>query len=98
MGMHITTSRPRGRAGTAPRRLSPGHTVRYVFLIVVAVLFVFPLAWMIVSSFKQSADLATTPLSVDPRTLSLDNYTSLLAAVPLWVGFKNTARLTLRPA
>src|SRR3954452_10312692 len=62
----------------------------YVFLLVVVVLSLYPLYWMITSSFKSGADIATAPLSLDIHTLSLNNYAALLSSVPIWVGFKNT--------
>jgi multiple sugar transport system permease protein len=62
----------------------------YVFLLVVVVLSLYPLYWMITSSFKPGADIATAPLSLDIHTLSLNNYAALLSSVPIWVGFKNT--------
>ncbi len=62
----------------------------YAFLLVVVVLSLYPLYWMITSSFKPGADIATTPLSLDIHSLSLNNYVALLSSVPIWVGFKNT--------
>jgi ABC-type glycerol-3-phosphate transport system permease component len=59
-------------------------------LILATLVTLFPLAWMLVSSLKPGAEIAATPLSVNLHTLSFDNYTSLLADVPIWVGFQNT--------
>ena len=63
---------------------------RYGVLLVLSVVFLFPLAWMFISSFRPGADVQATPLDIDFSTLSLQNYTSLLNAVPLGIGFKNT--------
>ncbi len=93
--MAVTTSRAETTVRVARRRLHPGDALRYAFLLLVALLFLYPLYWMFTSSLKPSQDIATIPLSFDPRTLSLDNYTALLSAVPLWVGFKNTAIVIL---
>lgn len=62
----------------------------YLFLIVVVILSLYPLFWMITSSFKPGEDIATTPLSLDLHTLTLNNYAALLSSVPIWVGFQNT--------
>jgi multiple sugar transport system permease protein/arabinosaccharide transport system permease protein len=62
----------------------------YLFLLVVVVLSLYPLYWMITSSFKPGADIATAPLGLDIHTLSLNNYVALLSSVPIWVGFQNT--------
>jgi multiple sugar transport system permease protein len=64
--------------------------LRYVFLLAVTGLFLFPLLWMFISSLRPGADIEATPLAIDIHTLSLDNYSNLFAAVPLGVGFKNT--------
>ncbi|QBD75109.1 carbohydrate ABC transporter permease [Ktedonosporobacter rubrisoli] len=70
--------------------LRPGDVLSYLFLIVSVMVTIYPLAWMVVSSLKPGGEIATAPLSVNLQTLSLHNYTTLLSAVPLWVGFENT--------
>ena len=89
-----TISRERSDARPL-RRPTLGATLRYVALLLLTLLFLYPLFWMFISSLKPSDDIATTPLGLDLGHLSLDNYTSLLAAVPLWVGFKNTVIVVL---
>lgn len=68
-----------------------GSAARHLALLAVALAFLYPLCWVLVSSLKPGDEIATAPLSFDPGSLSLDNYSSLLSAVPMWVGFKNTA-------
>ena len=67
-----------------------GDIFCYAFLILAVLVTVYPLAWMVVSSFKPGSDIATAPLSIDLHTLSLNNYTAMFADVPLWIGFQNT--------
>jgi multiple sugar transport system permease protein len=74
-----------------PRRFLSGGIPRYVFLVGVTVITLYPLFWMVLSSFRSGEDIATAPLTIDLHALSVDNYTALLTAVPLGVGFKNTA-------
>ena len=74
----------------ATRLPSFGDVLVYVFLTLLALLFLYPLAWMLLSSFKDGRAIATQPLSFDLPSLSLANYDSLLASVPLWIGFRNT--------
>lgn len=64
--------------------------VMYVLLSIFGIFFLFPLVWMILSSFKLGPDIASRPLSFDLSSMSLDSYTSLLRNVPLLTGFKNT--------
>jgi len=89
--MATVTYPTRATARVAHRRATLGNVARYTFLLLVTALFLFPLLWMVASSFKNGEDIATAPFSFDPRALSLDSYTAMLNAVPLGVGFKNTA-------
>lgn len=74
----------------AVSRFRAGSVATYAALLVVVFLSLYPLFWMVMSSFKPGSDIATAPLSMDIRTFSLSNYTTLLSAVPLWIGFQNT--------
>lgn len=51
-----------------------GTALVHAFLAVVAVLFVFPLVWIIIASFKTGPDLSGNPLSFWPETFTLRNY------------------------
>lgn len=46
--------------------------------ILVALVFLFPIIWFILSSFKESSELFTYPLSFFPKSWSMDNYISVL--------------------
>jgi ABC-type glycerol-3-phosphate transport system permease component len=72
------------------RRIKVGDILAYLFLGILAVFFLGPLLWMILSSFKAGPDIATDPLGFNPRAMSLDSYTGMLKNVPLWTGFLNT--------
>jgi ABC-type glycerol-3-phosphate transport system permease component len=67
------------------------NLARYTVLLVAAAICLLPLLWLVGSSFKSGEDIATAPFSFDPHALSFDNYSAMLAAVPLGLGFKNTA-------
>lgn len=91
--MASITSQSRSLTHTSSARrfsFKVGDILSYVFLLVVVVLSLYPLYWMISSSFKPGVEIATAPLSLDIRTLSFNNYVALLSSVPIWVGFKNT--------
>jgi multiple sugar transport system permease protein len=90
--MNIATMKPMHARKPAKRHavITPGDVLTYLFLLIVLVFTLYPLCWMIISSFKPGTEIATAPLSINPQTLSWDNYTSLLSAVPIWLGFQNT--------
>lgn len=79
-----------GSSGIRRRSFRFGSLLVYVVLAIAALLTIFPLAWMFVSSLKPGSEIATAPLGLDLHTLSFHNYAALLAAVPMWIGFQNT--------
>lgn len=58
-----------------------------------ALLFVAPLAWLVVPSFKSSAEFAQTPPTLLPTSWSLENYRRLLDA-GLWQNVTNSLLVT----
>jgi multiple sugar transport system permease protein len=84
-------------APTTTRRLfvRPGMLFSYLLLALAVIVTFYPIFWMVMSSFKPGDEIATAPLGIDFHTLTLTNYSSLLAAVPLWVGFQNTGIVLL---
>src|SRR5918911_214747 len=56
----------------------------WVVIVVFLVLTIVPFLWLIMSSFKTSAELFSNPFGL-PGNLSLENYTSALAAHPLGI-------------
>lgn len=63
----------------------------YAGMAVLLAAFLYPLWWMVSSSFKPGSEIVTSPLSFDPRDVTLDNYRAMFANVPIWTGFLNTA-------
>lgn len=70
--------------------LSLSNLLLYLFLGLLALFFIFPLVWMVFSSFKTGPDIASQPLSFSFAAATFDNYRSLLRNVPLYIGFENT--------
>ena len=83
----MTTASPRSR-----RRPAIGSQV---FLVVLTVAFLAPVAWAILSAFKPANDIIRYPLSLDPSTFTLDNFTRMLEDVPIGQGFLNTGVVLL---
>lgn len=98
--MAVITPAPARRAPSAPEpaasaqreprktSLRPGS---HLFLMLLLVGFLAPVVWAVLSSFKPAADIIRAPLSLDPSTFTLDNYTAMFADVPIAQGFANTA-------
>ncbi len=84
---------PRGRfaerAGLriGERFASPGRIGALVALVVLAVLWLLPFLWALVTSFKTETDAAATPVSFFPKSgFNTDAYSNVLSQgnIPLW--------------
>jgi ABC-type glycerol-3-phosphate transport system permease component len=62
-----------------------------LFLGLMLLAFLAPVAWAVLSSFKPAADIIRYPLRFDPAAFSLDNYVRMFEDVPIAQGFVNTA-------
>jgi multiple sugar transport system permease protein len=62
-----------GRRAAARRRRSPGVFWVYGILVVGALVMLYPLVWMVMSSFKPDTEIFTQP-SAPPKSLDLTNY------------------------
>lgn len=61
-----------------------------IFLLVLTVAFLAPVAWAILSAFKPAGDIIRDPLGFDPATFTLDNFRGMFQDVPIASGFLNT--------
>lgn len=78
------------------------HTTRkstwlllYVFLSVAALIAVFPLVWIILSSFKTSGEMAAHPLAFLPKTFTFDYYVRVMTNLNFAVNIKNSVLVSL---
>jgi ABC-type glycerol-3-phosphate transport system permease component len=62
----------------------------HIFLIVLTVAFLAPVAWAVLSSFKPATDIIRDPLGFDPGTFTLANFRGMFEDVPIGSGFLNT--------
>lgn len=51
-----------------------GDTVSYVYLTILAVIAIFPLLWIILSSLKGKGEIASNPTAFFPQGISFENY------------------------
>ena len=54
----------------------------YLLLVLVAIPFLWPLLWMMVSAFKSSSDIFTQPFAIDWSRLSTDNFVQVFRDYP----------------
>jgi multiple sugar transport system permease protein len=85
-----TTSNP-VRTPTPNRVRRPLPAVgSQLFLLLLTLGFLAPVAWAILSAFKPAIDIIRYPLAFDPTTFNLDNFTEMFSDIPIGLGFLNT--------
>ena len=90
--MAVLTPSAEPAAGTAraPRGRALPSVGSHVFLLLLALAFLAPVLWAVLSAFKPAREIIGSPLSLDPAHLTLSNFTGMLADVPIGRGFANT--------
>ena len=68
-----------------------GYTFTYVFLILVAIVVLFPFYWMIISSLKTTDEYRLSTPTLWPNIIRWDNYVDAFSQANLWRLFGNTA-------
>lgn len=71
------------------------HVLQTVFAVLVTLVMIFPLYWMLVTSFKTGDVVLTKDLNLLPDSLSLENYIEAWNRVPLGRYIWNTVIVTL---
>jgi multiple sugar transport system permease protein len=82
-------------ATTAPARRERPRIGSHLFLMLLLAAFLAPVAWALLSAFKPANDIIRSPLTFDPTSFTLDNYTAMFQDVPIGQGFVNTAIVLL---
>lgn len=80
--------RPAVRVIAERRRRKPirlGRAALYLLLSLLGLVFVIPMAWAVLSSFKPRSDLFTYPPQLIPSPWTLENYQLLLAQQPFFM-------------
>ncbi|HEX4358598.1 MAG TPA: carbohydrate ABC transporter permease [Pseudonocardia sp.] len=80
------------------RKARTSQTTRvatYVLLTFTAVAMVAPFIWMILTSFKTDADIATNPPTWLPSSWRLANYTDALSVAPFGIYFRNSLTIAV---
>jgi len=76
---------------TATTRRTRPAIIPQAFMVLLTLLFLSPVVWAVVSSFKPAADIIRDPLGFDVTSFNIDNFVRMFGDVPLASGFMNTA-------
>src|SRR5947209_6042285 len=89
----VTRARERRRRRLRPADLGRG-VVLYPVFTAVAVVILFPVVWMVYSSFKSNAEIFDDVFAL-PRRLRLDNYAQVVTNAGLGGWFANSVLVTV---
>ncbi len=89
-----SAARPADRRPTT-RRITPGGVVKFVGLGLWLVITLFPLYWILITSFKAPGSINRFPLEYWPTEPSLENYTGLFETSDFGVFLGNSALVAL---
>jgi multiple sugar transport system permease protein len=87
----MTVAGARGPAGQARRLTRP---VLYLIMLLIAVVMLFPLYWLLISSLKSPAESASIPTTWWPHHLDWSAYSKVFTAVPFARSFLNSLLIT----
>ncbi|MCW2805048.1 MAG: carbohydrate transporter permease [Propionibacteriaceae bacterium] len=73
------TNRRRGAESVGPVKMASGQLV----LLVISILFLFPIAWMVSASFTPSEEIFSSGLRFFPANPTLENYQTAFTSLPL---------------
>lgn len=79
--------------GVAGRR--ERHVAVYVILIIFAMIYLTPIIWLTISSFKAESELFRFPPSLFPEKFSVSNYSDAWARADFALYFRNTIAVTI---
>lgn len=71
------------------------HLLTYVILIGFALIYLVPIIWLVISSFKEEAELFRFPPSLLPERFSVSSYVDAWGRADFALYFKNTAIVTI---
>lgn len=77
------------------KKVKPGTIAIYILCIVVGISMVIPFFWMVSASFKEKAEIFTTPIQWIPKVFRSVNYDTVLHKIPFPIYFFNTAKISI---
>jgi sn-glycerol 3-phosphate transport system permease protein len=81
--------------GVAKAARSMMRKLQTIVLLLVALLWVAPYAWMVLTSFKTLKEIVAAPTAPLPSGLDLQAYAAVFEAMPVWRYFANTTLMAL---
>jgi multiple sugar transport system permease protein len=89
-----TGSQPKQGQHRLVARTLREKVVPRIFLLAMAILFLIPLYWMVITAFKTPAELTSIPPTIWPRSFRWQNFVDAVSAIPFGQYFVNTVIIT----
>ncbi len=80
----------RRRSAACLWRNATGVSLRHLALLLVGLLFFFPFAWLVLTSFKTRHEIFLFPPPIFPHQLAWENYLGAMTAIPFFTYLENT--------
>lgn len=77
------------------KEISPFNLVLYSLSAVVLVIILYPIYFVVIASFSDSAAVASGQVWLWPKGFTLDGYNELLKHKDVWIGYRNTIMYTV---
>ena len=76
------------------KKIKPGNAIAYVILTFWALTTIFPFAWVLLNSFKSSAEVLNASFAL-PKEFNLDNYHTAFSRMNILTAYKNSCELAV---
>ena len=83
------------QSGLPKRKIKITTVLQYFFAIIITLLMVFPLYWMVISSFKTTEEILQTNPTFWPQTFQVESYRNVFTMFPMWRFILNTTITTI---
>ncbi|MBO4378438.1 MAG: carbohydrate ABC transporter permease [Clostridia bacterium] len=90
-----TMNNPPKEFNSARLRKKTGVFFQYLFAILLTAFFIFPLYWMLISSFKTTEELLLSKPTFWPKTFNFDSYPYIFNSFPMWRFIFNSFFMTV---
>jgi len=72
------------------KKITIGNIVVYIVLLVVVFFMIYPFLWMLITAFKNEADIRSFPPVLFSGNYTLDNFNNIWNRIPFMAYYKNT--------
>ena len=72
------------------KKIKFGNVISHFYLIILSICAVFPLAWLLITAFKNSSDMLNNPTRFLPTEWTLENFNTVLFGLKFTINIRNS--------